>query len=188
MSLSRYISLGLLATALLVGCNLSDLRSYEHIRPLNDAVEPMDKAAYVSYLDTAAIDDWEGIWLLMSTKGNCYVVLERVNDIMHGSFYTHRIRLWSGDYGANGLETGAIVGYLEQGVSDDMKQITLFDGYILPHRNYSAYVRMDDDCRYVIFGNARQKEERESEYNRMGMMRIYPRRSNEESDYKVRYL
>lgn len=184
----RMILLAVVAIALSTGCNLSDFRAYEHAQPLMERSGDIDKAAYVAYLDTAAIDDWEGIWLLMSAKGNCYVILERVNDIMHGSFYSHRVRLWSGSYGVNSMEMGAVIGYLEQGMSDDTKRITLYDGYVLPHRNYTSLVYLEDDCRYIVFGIAQYIEDRDSEYYRMGMMRIYPRRSVEEEDYKVRYL
>lgn len=176
------------ALSCIVGCNMTDFRGYEHVKPLKESVEPINKAQYVAYLDTAAIDDWEGLWLLMGTDGNCYVILERMNDFMHGSFYTHRVRLWSGNYGQDALQSGTVIGYLEQGISDDVKRITLFDGYILPRRNFSSYIRMDNDCRYIIFGTAQNAENKSSEYNRMGMMRIYPRRSSEEQDYKVRYL
>lgn len=179
---------GVVVVLTMVGCNLAGLRAYENVRPLNETAEPVDKARFVAYLDTAAIDDWEGVWLLMGMESNCYVMLERVNDYVQGSFYTHRIRLWSGSYHAGTTTVGTVIGYLEQGVSDDLKRITLFEGYVLPRRSFTSLVRLDDDCRYIIFGSARKNEGRDSEYNRMGMKRVYPQRSSEEENYKVRYL
>ncbi|MBR6757109.1 MAG: hypothetical protein IKM35_01325 [Bacteroidaceae bacterium] len=182
------ILLGAVVVLMMMGCNLAGLRAYENVRPLNETAEPIDKARFVAYLDTAAIDDWEGVWLLMGKESNCYVMLERVNDYVHGSFYTHRIRLWSGNYRAGTTAIGAVIGYLEQGVSDDLKRITLFEGYVIPRRDFTSFVRLDDDGRYILFGSAGKDEGRDSEYNRMGMKRVYPQRSSEEEDYKVRYL
>ena len=63
--------------------------------PLMEYAEPLDRESFVTYLDTAAIDDWEGLWLLVGPNLHCFVAIEGINNASYNAYYSHRIRMWS---------------------------------------------------------------------------------------------
>ena len=83
----------------------------------------------MQYLDSAAVDDWEGIWLLLGREAYCYLAIERINDYVYEARYTHRIVLWF-DINVADLYTypsGMVMGYLEQDLTNQTRRITLYD-------------------------------------------------------------
>lgn len=161
-----------------------------HSLPAYERVQALDRKAYVSYLDSAAIDDWEGIWLLLGREAYCYVAIERLNDYSHEARYTHRILLWF-DVSARDLcyyRSGMVLGYLEQDLVKDVRRITLYDLFTwrgLTHPTVVSTAHLSADRRVIFFDN---KPRQRRGVNQIGLKRIYPIRSDEERAYEVRYL
>lgn len=147
-----------------------------------------DKDAFMAYLDTAAIDDWEGIWLLLGPEQHCYLAIERIVNYSHGAIYTHRLRLWQPHYmgGIYRLEPGVVVGYLEQGLQYDVKRISLYEGFFFSRKKYNSAVQLDDSYLFMLFdGYSRRK----ADAWQVGMKRIYPiHRQSDDKTHRLRYL
>lgn len=186
---SRYgcILLLVLIVPILTCCNSFYSRGYEHSAVSYELPDDFDKDAYIARLDTAAIDDWEGLWLLLGPEQHCYLVIERINNNSHGAYYTHRIRLWNPYYvgWVYRVEPGVVVGYLEQGLYGNDKRISLYEGFFFSRRRYDTSVRLDKNRGRMIF---EEYAKRKSNTTQVGMKRIYPVRFREEQEDKVRYL
>ena len=162
----------------------------KHSLPVLEEVQSLDRKAFVHYLDSAAVDDWEGIWLLLGRDTYCYLAIERLNDYSHEARYTHRIMLWF-DIAVLDLytyEAGTVLGYLEQDLVTDVRRITLYDvstwgGWVYPKVESTA--RLSDDRRAILFEKASRNKR---SINQVGLKRIYPIRSEQEQEYRVRYL
>lgn len=161
-----------------------------HSLPMFEEVQALDRKAYVNYLDSAAIDDWEGIWLLLGRDAYCYVAIERLNDYSYEARYTHRILLWF-DVPVLDLYTyksGTVLGYIEQDLAKDVRRVTLYDVSCWGGLTYPKVVstaHLSDDRRVIFFDNAPRHWKG---INQAGLKRIYPIRSDEEWEYEVRYL
>ena len=152
--------------------------------PLMEYAEPLDRESFVTYLDTAAIDDWEGLWLLVGPDLHCFVAIEGINNASYNAYYSHRIRMWSAiSYLQYTLfKQGQVVGYLGRGLYDDTKNMTVQAGILSQYGWYKGLVQLDKTRKYILIDAARENV---GEY---GMRRVYPIRSVEEDEYKVRYL
>lgn len=182
--------LGLLSLPVFISCVHPFYASNSrHSLPVFEEVQPLDRKEFVHYLDSAAVDDWEGIWLLLGRDAYCYLAIERLNDYSHEVRYTHRIMLWF-DIDVLDLYTygsGTVLGYLEQDLETDIRRITLYDvsywgGWFYP--KIESVARLSDDRRVILLDNARSWKK----INQVGLKRIYPIRSDMEKDYRVRYL
>ena len=152
--------------------------------PVAETTPPLDRDKFLAYIDTAAVDDWEGLWLLVGPDTHCFVAIERMNDMSHNVYYSHRIRMWSSiSYTDNLLfEQGEVLGYLGQGLYEDTKNMTLQMGLIFKHEIYKGVIQLDKSRKHIIIDTGRDN------IGDTGMRRIYPIRTVEERDYKVRYL
>lgn len=152
--------------------------------PLIEFPEPLDKERFVAYLDTAAVDDWEGVWLLVGPEQHCFMAIERINDMNHSVYYSHRIRMWSAVsyYQDMFFEQGEVLGYLGQGLYEDTKNMTMKAGILTRYDLYKSVVRLDKTRKHILIEAAYKNK------GEVGMRRIYPIRSVEEDEYKVRYL
>lgn len=179
--------LWVLIIPILTCCNSFYSRNYGHFAVNHENPESLDKEGFITYLDTAAVDDWEGVWLLLGPEQHCYLAIERINNNSHRSFYTHRIRLWESYYigGVYRVKPGVVVGYLEQGLYEDVKRVSLYEGFYLSRRRYDTAVALDKSRRRMLFDDDTR---RKSDAGQTGMLRIYPIRSRSEKEYKVRYL
>ncbi len=167
--------------------------SSKHSLPDQESVHPFDKSDFVQYLDSAAVDDWEGIWLLLGNKIYCYLAIERINDYTYEARYTHRIMLWF-DVNMADLYTypsGMVMGYLEQDIASDTRRLTLYDVTFWNKWFYwqmpamTATAHLSGDRTLIMLDNVPR---RWKGVGRCGLKRIYPVRSYEEKQYKVRYL
>lgn len=165
--------------------------SYRHTTPVVEYDgPPFDREAFVQYLDTAAVDDWEGVWLLLGGKAYCYLAIERINNRAHEARYTHRLMLWF-DMDVAGFYTypaGMVMGYLEQELMTDVRRIVLYDvsfwnRWFAPEVATTAH--MSDDHTRIMLENAPRRWKSKEQ---CGLKRIYPVRSHEERAYEVRYL
>ena len=152
--------------------------------PLMEYAEPLDRESFVTYLDTAAIDDWEGLWLLVGPNLHCFVAIEGINNASYNAYYSHRIRMWSAvSYYQDMLfEQGEVLGYLGQGLYEDTKNMTMKAGILTRYDLYKSVVRLDKTRKHILIEAAYKNK------GEVGMRRIYPIRSVEEDEYKVRYL
>lgn len=180
----------LLLVVVLLLSMLSACQLYKNSRwvyAIDGADGEIDKNAVIARLDTAAVDDWEGLWLFLGPKEHCYLIIERLNDFSHQAYYTHSIRLWNKAYldGFFELLPGTLVGFLEQGLYDEVKRITLREGFLVVNEEVSTTVQLDKSRRHMIFDRSVFKR---YDYEHRGMVRIYPIRSVDEQEYKVRYL
>lgn len=173
--------------SLLTCCSSFYSRGYEHSSVNYEMPDTLNKDVYIAYLDTAAIDDWEGVWLLLGPEQHCYLAIERINNSSHRAVYTHRIRLWNPYYVGQvyRVEPGVVVGYLEQGLHDDEKRISLYEGFFFSRKRCDTAVQMDQSRQVIVFdGYTRRK----SGALQVGMKRIYPVRRESDREHKVRYL
>lgn len=187
---SHNIWLSLVLLFLMSGCNtaLNQMKVIGY--PGMEVHEPLDRDEFVAYLDSAAIDDWEGLWLMVGPGVHNYLAIERINDRNDNAYYTHRIRLWS-NLSVNDPMTlasidvvgspGLLVGYLGQSLLDYTKYMTLLGGVVWKQGETNMLVELDESRRYIIFNKPRIKK-------KFGMRRIYPIRDAVEREYKVRYL
>lgn len=181
------ILLSVLIVPILTCCNSFYSRGYDHAAVHYEVPDTLDKDAFIAYLDTAAVDDWEGLWLLLGPEQHCYLAIERINNYSHGAVYTHRIRLWEPHYvgWVYRVEPGVIVGYLEQGLYEGVKRVSLYEGFFFTRRRYDTGVRLDESRRFMLFDGYTR---RNADASQVGMKRIYPIRTPDEREYKVRYL
>lgn len=167
--------------------------SSKHALPDYEPAHPFDRTEFVHYLDSAAIDDWEGIWLLMGEEVYCYLAIERINDYTYEARYTHRIMLW---FDINVLDlytypSGMVMGYIEQDLITDSRRITLYDISLwnrwfywqIPAETMTAH--LSNDRSIIVLTNVPR---RWKGVGQCGLKRIYPVRSHEEKIHKVRYL
>lgn len=181
------IVLSVLIVPILTCCNSFYSRGYGQGAVNYELPDTLDKNTFVAYLDTAAIDDWEGIWLLLGPEQHCFLAIERINNSMQKAVYTHRLRLWEPYYigGIYRVEPGVVVGYLEQGIYDYEKRLSLYEGFFLSRRRYDTSVFLNETKRLILFeDNKRYKSQPE----RKGMKRVYPIKTHNEREPKVRYL
>ncbi len=176
----------------LAACNIHPFTalSTAHSLPSFEHAQPMNRTEFVHYLDSAAIDDWEGIWLMLGRDVYCYLAIERVNDFSYESRYTHRIRLWF-DVDVLDMYTipsGLVLGYIEQGLTSGVRRVTLYDISLWDKslsEGVTTTANLSKDCSVIYFDNAPKKWRG---VNQWGLKRIYPIRSHEEKEYRVRYL
>lgn len=179
-----YCVCGVVISALLPACN----SSYEIIRPtllLTEQLPPFDKEQFIAYVDTAAVDDWEGVWLLAGNNlQDCYVAIENVNQISFNARYSHYVRAWNSIVYSGELfcQSGQVLAYLKQGFRDDTKLLVLSVNTIMGIKKIELTVKLDKTRRYIYIekGNGHSVD--------IGFRRIYPIRSPQEEEYKVRYL
>ena len=147
--------------------------------------DSIDREAFKSYLDTAAVDDWEGVWLLVGPGVHRYLMVERITTNMHSTYYTHRVRLWEGEF-VDGLVTysaGMVVGYMGMALYADEMNLELLPGTLFAGESISVPIDLDLSRQYITFIL------RGSRYTGLiGMRRIYPIRSAFEDSSKVRSL
>lgn len=187
---SHNIWLSLVLLFLMSGCNTAFNQMKKVGYPGVEVHEPLDRNEFVAYLDSAAIDDWEGLWLMVGPGVHNYLAIERINDRSDNSYYTHRIRLWSNmsvhdPMNLTSIDVvgspGLLVGYLGKSLLDNTKNMTLLGGVVWKQKKADILVELDVSRRYIMFNQPRIKK-------KLGMRRIYPIRSAEEREYKVRYL
>lgn len=177
----------LLLLFLMTGCYSYFSRGIEHSIPLYERAESLDRREFMAYLDTAAVDDWEGVWLMVSHDTYCYLAIERINSTQRNNFYTHRLRTWHSFSPSIFLsfDAGVVVGYLETGLYEDEKRMTIVRGFVNWSKEFSSAVHLDDSRTHIIVGDKRSTK---GDYDAVGMKRLFPIRSREEEPYKVRYL
>ena len=167
--------------------------STKHSLPTDEPQNQFDRNEFVHYLDSAAIDDWEGIWLLMGSRMYCYLAIERINNFNYEARYTHRIMLWF-DINVADLYTypsGLIVGYLEQDILSEVRHVLLYDISVWNHWFYwdlpviTTKAYMSEDHSTILLDKMPRRWKRSG---KCGLKRIYPIRSREEMRHKVRYL
>lgn len=185
--LARYIIVAMCISIACAGCTI--FRDKEYRKMFLSEVMPgeIDREAFIARLDTTTVDDWEGLWLLMGPKTHCYLVIERLNDHLLPSLYTHRVRLWNHGYLTTSFElpAGLIVAYLEQSVYDDVRNVYIVDD-IFGRAHAAFYAQMDGEKRRITLGErSSRKFLKEVGY---GLVRIYPIRSIDEQENRVRYL
>lgn len=167
--------------------------SSRHSLPVHETASPFDRSEFVQYLDSAAVDDWEGIWLLLGREAYCYLAIERINDYVYETRYTHRIVLWF-DINVADLYTypsGMVMGYLEQDLTNQTRRITLYDVSFWNRWFYwqipavTATAHLSGDRTLIMLDDVPRRWKGDG---RCGLKRIYPVRSYEETPYQVRYL
>ena len=185
---SKYLLLGvaLWVLFLTMGCNRLWM-PHDTVSSGVERAQSFDRQKFTAYLDTTTVDDWEGVWLLVGPELHCYLAIERINDMAHMSYYTHRIILWntvhlSPVFDVLRYEQGHVVGYLSQGMYEDVKTMTLNEGFLIKRSVYKGVVQLDKNNKYILIDVEGYK------LGTIGMRRIYPIRSYEEREYKVRYL
>ena len=181
---ASYICLGAVTLMLLVCCSPNFGIATGNRLPISEASTPLDRDKFLAYIDTTAVDDWEGLWLLVGPNLHCHLAIERINDMSSASYYTHRIRMWSSlSYNTNMyFQPGEILGYLGQGLFDNTKNMVLQVGTIYKNKAYNGMVQLDKNRKVIIIDLGYKNE------GDIGLRRIYPIRSKEEREYKVRYL
>lgn len=171
----------------LAGCVLPR-RSIPHLRhesyPDYEYADTIDRQAFISYLDSAAVDDWEGVWLVVGPSIHCYLMVESITINTHATYYTHRIRSWEGVTRGNYVvyQAGTVVGYMGQALHEDVKNIELFTGVVLDDKVFRAEAQFNKSRNRILFHYDMGYEAE------IGMRRIYPIRSDDEDNYRVRYL
>lgn len=147
--------------------------------------DSLDKEAFKSYLDTAAIDDWEGVWLLVGPGVHRYLMVERITINAHSTYYTHRLRLWEEEYVDPFVArpAGMVVGYMGQGLYENEMNLELFPGSLFKGEELNVVIELDSNRNHIEFRLPKSRYRGE-----IGMRRLYPIRSVEEKSYKVRYL
>lgn len=184
---AKWGSVIVLLLLLATGCRTYFERGIERTMPLYERTYELDREAFLSYLDSAAVDDWEGVWLMVGHDIYCLLAIERINSTQRNNFYTHRLRTWDVycPFPFVEFEAGIVVGYLESGVYEDEKRMTIRRGFLDWRKDVETTVRLDNNRSHIILGKQRVTK---GHFDEVGMKRIYPIRSREEKPYKVRYL
>ena len=185
MNRSWVVVLLLIVAGTMMSC-VKIYNSANNILPDYEFPDSIDRQKCIAYLDTAAVDDWEGIWLMIGNEQYCYLYIERINNNMSASFYTHRILLWNPiEIFFQKIPAGLRVGYLEQGLYDNSKRIVLFEDFIFNSMRLRATVTLDKTHSLMLFDDSDVDDFNVGE---LGLRRVYPIRSVGERKYKVRYL
>lgn len=175
----------LLLLVVMTSCSYYN-RGVQHTYPSYEPTAQFDTESFVAYLDTAAIDDWEGLWLMIGPDQHCYLIIERINTTQRNNYYTHCLRTWQP--WRNWIYTeppGTIMGYLEQGMYDDVKRITIFNKFLGWREEYDTTVQLDATKSRIVFKTPAKVK---VDFSQVGMIRLYPIRSREEERSGVRYL
>lgn len=142
-----------------------------------------------NYFDQAAIDNWEGIWLM--TENGERVAIERFKDARFSEIFTHRI-VKLGSSVRSEIPVGTILGYLSLGVSTNTCFIWLYKhkltGAILykPQR-FSA--RLTPDLNGILFSGNKSKSLEDLFDPRSGFVKLYPKTISEDSENReILYL
>ena len=90
---TTYTAIGALMLMLCVCCSPYRATSSKEF-PFSRPTTPLDRSMFINYIDTAAVDDWEGLWLLVGPDIHYMLAIERMNDMGVRAMYSHRIRLW----------------------------------------------------------------------------------------------
>lgn len=184
---AKYGSVIILLLLLATGCRSYFSSGVEHSIPPYERIEKLDKDGFIARLDTTAIDDWEGVWLMVGPNVYCYIAIERINSPQRDSYYTHRLRTWQTYHPTpfHEFDAGIVIGYLEAGVTEDEKRVTMMRGFLNLNKQFVSSVWLDKSRSHIFFGKQRFTK---GNYDRLGMKRIFPIRSWDEKPYKVRYL
>lgn len=169
---------------LLVGCFPLSYRNDPTRLPMAELSPPFDREQFIAYIDTVAVDDWEGVWLLTGPDLHYYLAIERINNMTYDAYYSHRIRLWNSvnPYLEFIYPHGQVIGYLGQGLYENTKTMVLFSGLYLKSNLFKKTVKIDKTRKYIYIDRG------DKILDAIGLRRIYPIRSAEEDEYRVRYL
>ena len=180
---TTYTAIGALMLMLCVCCSPYRATSSKEF-PFSRPTTPLDRSMFINYIDTAAVDDWEGLWLLVGPDIHYMLAIERMNDMGVRAMYSHRIRLWVPvTYnGQTVYEQGDVIGLLSEGLYEETKNMILGQGFITWNKRYRGMIQLDKSRKHIIIDAGYNNE------GDIGLRRIYPIRSKEERDYKVRYL
>ncbi len=139
------------------------------------------------YLDSAPIDDWEGIWI--STEDGTRCAIERFSDPHFSEIFTHRIVLLE-SASENGVPAGTVMGYLSIGVKPYTCFIWLYKykvgATLMRPRRFPA--RLTTDLNGIYFTDSRGKSFGEFYDPRSGYVRLYPKNANDTENREIRYL
>ncbi len=154
-----------------------------------EVLPDFNKDDFLQYLDTTAIDDWEGIWVFMTPKYHNCVAIERINDNHYNPLYTHRIIQVFSDIQLSKIypcKEGSVIGYLGQELYDNTCTIFLYEFEPFNVRTIETSIMMDKTHSLITFADTKRYWNVSS--TRVGMRRLFPIRSIEEGKYRVRYL
>ncbi len=139
------------------------------------------------YLDTAPIDNWEGIWML--TENGDRVGIERFRDNRFSRIFTHRIVKLDSSNGK--IPTGTVIGYLTQGVQANSCFVWMYkhkwmNSSLFAPKKYPA--RLTTDLTGIVIINNKHNNLEELLDPRSGFVKLYPTTLSGVENREIIYL
>lgn len=141
------------------------------------------------YFDIAAIDNWEGIWLMTETGER--VAIERFKDMRFSEIFTHRIVKLKSTVRED-IPMGTVIGYLSLGVNANTCFVWLYkrrlSGAVL-YKPEKFSARLTPDLNGILFSGNKSKTLEDLFDPRSGFVKLYPKQTaNDSENREIRYL